>query len=457
MRSTKLTTALAAAGALMAFGPAVAVAAPHAPKLSTAHKHRSAAGCRVSIAVEPRTVTTGDSVLVSGTLVCPPSGVVSGQPVSIYERIAGVPGFKLIGTPSTGTTGGYVLTPAPVVTDSTFYARVSGARSANRTAKVAPVVTVATDPAMPEGSQLFTGHAHEVTFKGAVSPPDKEAEVRLQRESSTSNEEWSTIQAHAFVKADGTFTIAHRFLVPGDANLRVVVRPHGVFDVRGTSNMLTYEISQTQNPNLTLEPTVDPVTYGQSVTLKGVAKAGAGQKVILMGRTFGMTLTKMGEATTGTGGAYEITVPNLTQSTYFRAKSATVNSATVNSATVFEGVKWVIDSSTVSLTKVTSGQEVQFSGTVSPGRGGHFVYLERQNASGLGYHVVDLGTVAPTSLTTGTYSITYPVAGSGKQTYRIRIPGDPINQSASSTPVALEVTPSIVAPIKPLVQPTLPH
>jgi hypothetical protein len=451
MRSTKLITALAAAGTLLALAPAGAAAA-HPPKLPTGHKHASAAGCGVSLSVDPHVVTSGDSVLVSGALACANPTVVGGQTVSVYQRIAGAGGFKLVASPVTAANGSYTYSPAPLVTDSSFYARVVGSRSAYKTAKVAPVATVATGPALPEGSQLFTGYAHRVTFKGSVNPTDVGAEVRLQRESSTSTEEWSTIQAHEFVKADGTFTIVHRFGVPGDANLRVAVRPHGKFDVRGVSNTLTYEIEQAQNANLTLEPKTDPVGYGSPVTFKGVAKAGAGQKVTLMGRTFGTTLTKMGETTTGTGGAYEITVPNLTQSTYFKALSGKVQSAVV-----FEGVKWVVTSSTVSATKVTSGQEVTFSGTTAPGRAGHFVYLEKQNTFNNGYHVVDLGVVSATGATTGSYSITFPVTGTGKESYRVRIPGDPINQGASSTAVELEVAPSLAGPVKPLVQPTLPH
>jgi hypothetical protein len=451
MRSTKLSSAFAAAAALLAIAPAGAVAAP---KLPQQKGQVSLAGCRLSESADPHVVNSGDSVLVTGALTCPGGAAVSGQTVTVYERIAGVPGgFKIVGTAPTTGDGSYVFTPPPVITDSTFYTRAAGARSVNRTVRVAPQVTLATSPLLPEGSQLLTGRAHGVTFTGSVNPIDTGAEVVLERESGGSSEEWFIIHAHVFVKANGTFTFVHRFGMPGDANLRVILRPHGKFDARGASNVLTYEISQTQNPNLTLEPSADPISYGQPLTLKGVVKSGAGQKVALMAHTFGTTLAKIGETTSGTGGAYEFKIPSMTQSTHFHTTSGTVSSAVV-----FEGVKWVITSASASaISKVTSGQEVTFSGLVSPGRVGHFVYLERRNSFGSGtYHVVDLGTITAGTPTTGTFAIKYPVIGSGKQEYRIQILGDPINQGSSSAPFVLEVTPAFITKA-PLVQPKLPR
>ncbi len=448
MRPIKLSSALVAAAALLATAPTGAVAA-HGPKLPKHKGHASPVGCRVSLSADPHVVTSGEAVLLSGALACPGGSGVNSQAVTVYERIAGVPGgFKIIGTATTGPTGTYTFTPPVVVTDSTFFTRVAGARSANRTARVAPQVTLATSPALPEGTQLLTGPGHKVKFTGAVNPADAGAEVLLQREAGGSSEEWGTIQEHVFVQLDGTYTFLHRFVVPGDANLRTVVRPHGKFDTRGVSNTLTYEISQTQNPNLTLEPSADPVTYGSTLKLKGVLKAGAGQKVTLMARTFGTSLSKVAETTTGTGGAYEFVIPSAVQNTYYKATSGTVNSALL-----FEGVKWVISGASATATKATSGTPVTFSGNVSPKeRVGHTVYLERQDSGSTAFHVVDLGFVQ----TGGTFSITYDVIGSGKQVYRIKVPGDPINQAASTTPFEIEVTPALSI-VKPLTQPSLPH
>jgi len=298
----------------------------------------------------------------------------------------------------------------------------------------------------PEGSELFTGFAHRVTFAGSVNPTDQGAEVLLERESGTSTEEWGAIQGHVYVKLNGTFSITHNFGVPGDANLRVVVRPHGKFDQRGVSDVMNYIISQTQNPNLTLEPKTDPIAYGQPLVIKGVLKAGAGQKVVLMGHTFGNPFAKIGETTTSTGGAWEITLASAVANTHYQAVSGTVHSAVV-----FEGVKWNVTANPIPAS-VSSGTLVTFSGKLSPeNREGHTVYLERKNLSGGGYHVVDLGFVGKG----GTVSIPFDVIGSGKQVYRLKVPGDPINEGNASSLLETEVTPVVAA--VPQVQPTLPH
>jgi hypothetical protein len=438
MRSTKLGSAVAAAASVLALAPAGALAA---------HGHHSVkpikpGACRLSLSADPHVVTSGESVLVSGALNCLGGGT-SGQTVTIYERMAGVPGFKVAGTATTAADGSYTFTPAAIVTDSVFYARALGRRSVNRIVKVAPQVTLI--PPAPEGSTLLTGLAHRVTFKGSVNPADAGAEVVLQREASTSSEEWGPIQGNVFVKLDGTFSITHSFAVPGDANLRVVVRPHGKFDQRGISDMVNYVISQAQNANLTLEPKIDPIPFGQPLLLKGVLKAGAGQKVAILGHTFGTPFVKVGEVTTGAGGAWELTIPSATQNTLYKATSGSISSASV-----FEGVRWVVTAA-ASATKVTSGTPVTFSGTAAPIRVGHTVYLERANLFGGGYHIVDIGFVTAG----GTYSITHDVIGNGKEVYRIKIPGDPLNQGSASAPIEMEVAPAALA--VPQVQPTLPH
>ena len=73
-------------------------------------------------------------------------------------------------------------------------------------------------------------------------------------------------------------------IVPGDANLRVIVRSDGV-NIPSESNVLTYEVSQAQNPQLTIEASSDPISFGQSVTISGVTTVVAGQPMTLLART----------------------------------------------------------------------------------------------------------------------------------------------------------------------------
>src|SRR5205823_5473261 len=213
-----------------------------------------------------------------GQLRCPTESVV-GQTVTVLDRSAGMPTATVIGTPTTGAGGFFTLVSPAITTDSKFFARAASARSGTRTVKVAPQVTVI-GPA-PDGAQIHTGRRNRVAFQGSVNPADGGAQLWLQRENSTASEEWHTIQ-QGFVRSDGTYLIIHTFAIPGDANVRVVVRPHGRFSQRGVSNTLSYVISQAQNPRLTINSSSDPVNFGLPVTISGVLAGGANQKVTLL-------------------------------------------------------------------------------------------------------------------------------------------------------------------------------
>jgi len=452
MRSIKLAAAAAAGAALFALAPAGALATP---QIRLGHKHASAAGCKIDVIV-PRTAVSGASVLVTGVLTCP--GGPSEQEVTVYERVAGAGGFKPVGSPKTSPKdGSYSFTPQPVITDSTFYVRAGGARSASKTVHVAPEVTAAVVPTKPEGAELLTGVTNEVTFRGSVTPNDNKAEVWLQREAATSNEEWTTIQMHNFVQADGTFTIVHRFVFPGDANLRVVVRRHGVFDVRAVSSPMSYIITQAQNNKLILEPKANPVAFGSPIEFTGKLVSGAsGQKVTLMAQSFGSPTTQVGEATTGTGGTYSITIPSANESALYRAYSGGVHSTGV-----FVGVRWTLSASALvgglPATEEPAGTIVTFTGTAAPSRVGHFVYLERKGPGGFSWSPEDVGVIKSEGGKT-VYSIPFNVYGpiGSTQYYRIKIPGDPINQGSSSTAIAIKIL-APAAGVQPVIQPTLPH
>lgn len=440
MRFTRLTAAALAAAGSLALTPAGALARAH-----SSVKGANANGCRVRLAVSPHVVTSGESVLLTGDYICN-GAPVAGQTATFYEHVAGAGGFNPIGTETTAATGEFTGNASAVVANSSFYAVVNSARSATRPVRVAPLVTAI--PPAPEGTAFLTGFAHRVAFNGSVSPEDRGAEVVLQRESSAVSEEWGVIQQRIYVQADGTFSFVHKFGAPGDANLRIVVRPHGRFDVRGVSDVMSYTITQTQNPNLTLEPSPRPVTYGQPLTLSGITKAGAGAKVVVTSRTFGGVNTTIGEPLAGAGGAWTLTIPAAVQSAHYSAISGRYHSAQV-----FVGVKWSVVANPIP-GSVPSGTTVTFTGTASPAaRTGHVVYLERHNAIGNAWHVVNLGFTQ----TGGTFSIPWYVVGSGKEVFRIKVPGDPINVGTASGPLEIEVTPPAATTPTPVLQPTLPH
>jgi hypothetical protein len=436
MRSTKLAPALAAMAVLFALAPA-AWAHP------AGHKHASAKGnCRISIEVAPRLVTTGEATTVFGRLKCANPASAAGQAVTVYQHSAGAGGFSVIGSPVTEASGAYQLPTGALHANSVFYVRSVSARSNDKAVKVAAQVTLS---GPPDGSQLLTGGGsaasraqNKVTFTGTVSPANAGATVALQREASTGNEEWIRID-HGVVDGTGKYSISHVFIRPGDASIRVVVRPgpHAA-NVASASQSFSYEISEPQNPQLTIHTSADPISYGQSVTITGTAAAAANQPVTLLSRAPGGPLVPVASMTTNGSGEYSFLQTPL-QNTIYK-----VTAGGLSSSSLFEGVKYVL-TAVASATTVSAGQPVTFSGAVLPTQIGHVIYLERKNVSNVGFHVVETGVVSGGS----TYTIVHSFFSAGTGVFRIAIPGDPAHQRRASEPFTITVTPAPASLLRP--------
>jgi hypothetical protein len=444
MRSTKWATIAAAAG-LLALTPAGASAAGGHHQRLKLRQHASSTGhCRLSAAVGQSQLSEGDSVEVFGALSCRDKNASPvSQTVTIYERSATGGGSQEVGTATTEAGGLYSFLVPAVSGDSLFYASAAGARSAEKVVRVAPVVEL---KGPSENTQLLTGRRSAVLFTGKVNREDSGATVVLQRENATGNEEWRSIQRPVLVSGTGEFAITHRFVVPGDANIRVVVRTHRKFSVRGISNTLNYQISQKENPRLTLNSSLDPISFGQTVTLSGTVAGAVNQPVTLLARERGTgPYLPVAKGTTNGSGEYTFTQAPQ-HSTFYR-----VTSGNVSSAVLFEGVKYVL-AANVSATTVPSGQALTFYGTVTPAEDGHPVYVERENKIGGGFHVVEVGYVHGSA-----YSIPVVIFGSGKENFRIKVPGDPANQTISSSPFTIEVTTPPASTLKPVPSGKLPN
>jgi hypothetical protein len=447
MRSFKLTIqATAAAGALLALAlsPAAASALGRHPGLK-GPKLTGPGGCRINIFAEPHTVTS-ESVQLFGQLRCRAGTDVEGQTVTIFERVAGSSTFTTLTTTTTKEKedGFYSLVDSSVTSDTTFYASALGVRSLSTKVKVAPVVELG-PPTPAEGSELLTGRRHAVSFAGTVTPADEGAELVLQRENSAGAEDWNVIQRHLIVGEKGKFAFEHVFIVPGDADIRVLVRPHGKFTVRGTSTPISYQISQAQNPALTIISTHDSISAGEQIEIHGNLKAGSGQKVVLFSHPRGtLPFSKVEEATTGAEGAYSFKL-SPTQNTFYM-----VSSVGIHSAVLFEGVKEVLTPNAPPST-VKQGETVTFTGSVTPFQEGQPVYLEHANLFGGGYHVIGVGTVSK-----GAYSIAHTFLGAGKASLRIKVPGNPANQATVTPPISIEVTPGPLPLLKPAPASRLP-
>jgi hypothetical protein len=453
--ATSVATAFIAMALALALVPAGA-SARHGRRL----ERKSHAGkCKLTIHAEPRLIAMGEATSVFGALSCRGSNEVADQQVTLYEHSAGAGGFSVAGTTSTEADGSYQLTPPALDTNTVFYVRSASAHSRKRAVRVAVQVTATSQPA--DGAQLFTGagpvkglRAHgrsgerssAVTFTGSVNPVHAGAHVALQRESATANEEWHLI-ARGLVDGHGAYSVRHTFHKPGAANIRIVVRPRSRLNVPGATTPVSYEISQAQNPHLTIEASSDPISYGESVTITGVLAGGAKQQVTLLARARGGQFAQVATATTDPGGSYTFTQTPPHNILY------RVTSGDTHSAALFEGVRYALGAPTPSASSLSVGQPFMVSGTVTPALAGHVIYLERQWRTQLGYHVVAVGTVTAA----GTYSITRTFFGAATNAVlRVRIPGDPENQADSSAPFTLELTPAPASSLRPVAPGKLP-
>jgi hypothetical protein len=453
MRLIKLLPALAATAALLALASAGASARPAGHRQAGNTSANKGGNCHLSIEA-PALITAGEPVTVFGNLTCATTSS-TGVPVTVYTRPAraGARRFgaaTFTGSTTTTTGGAYASTPpAPTVT-TLVYAIAAGVRSPSKLVKVAPQVSMEG----PAGTQLFTGGGkrtralNQVKFTGKVNPFEPGELVALQRESSTANEEWHRIDLGA-VNGKGEYTITHTFAAPGDANLRVVAHP-GRFNTPGASAPLSYVISQRQNPLLTINASADPISYGQSVTISGVvAGAAAKQPLTLFARNNGGPLTPIATGETESGGAYKFTQAPLLNTAY------RVSSSTAKSAVLFEGVKYVLTAAPTT-TSVKAGQPLTVTGKVTPGHIGQVVHLLRQNASKIGFHVVDEGVVTGVSGNEGTFTITHAFFGPGAAVLRVGIPGNAELQGVGSALFNVEVTPAPAGTLRPEVAPKLP-
>jgi hypothetical protein len=441
MRSTRLALLLTAAASALAIAPTGA----QARRNGRVHVHASGP-CRIKLEVPKTPIATGEKVTIVGHMICPNPEQETGKLVTMYQAQSKA-GFVAVGTATTETGGAFEITPPIFETNSVFYATSEGVQSSRRTIRVAALLTPE-PPTPPEGAHLFTRSGrgrgtNTVVFAGTVNKADVGARLTLQREEATQNEEWRAIQ-FGTIGPGGKYAIEHNFALPGDANIRVVVHPNPI-NAPAASAPMSYEISQTENPALTLESDLNPLAFGQSTKLKGVvAGAPTGTLVTLLAHGKKAPFAPVATTHTTSGGGYEF--PQTPQaSTYYRATTATAHSAVM-----FEGVKYILTEAAPTGTPQV-GQPMAFSGTVLPALSGHVVYLERQGRPGLGWNVIDVGTVGVPAKTgeAAPFSIIHTFNAHGPYRLRLAIPGDPVNQGAAGTPFEVNIAPALASAIPP--------
>ncbi len=84
----------------------------------------------------------------------------------------------------------------------------------------------------------------------------------------------------------------------------------------------------------------------------------------------------------------------------------------------------------------TVGGQVTFTGSVSPDKAGHLIYLQRLGKDS-NWHTVEIASVRPNS----TFALGWTFGTAGTKQFRARITGGPVNVgSASTPPVTIDVT-----------------
>jgi hypothetical protein len=209
--------------------------------------------------------------------------------------------------------------------------------------------------------------------------------------------------------------------------------------VASPSDDLTYEISQAQNPNLTIAASQDPIVFGQSVVISGVLSGGGVQPVTLYAKTARGGPAIVATTVTDPAGNYAFPPQVPVNNTAYQVKGANRSSAIL-----YEGVRDALTAQTSS-SSVQAGQPLTFSGAVAPDHSGHVIYLERQNATDGDFHVVEVARVGSGSR----YSITHRFYDAGTRVVRVFIPGGPENQGAASQAFTITVTPAPASSLSP--------
>src|SRR6185437_4447123 len=269
------------------------------PAAAQAKRHSSPNGRHnISITVSDNPAVAGDQLVIFGRLKGPNNGH---RVVTLWHRINPRPRFTPVQRTTTDSQGFYAFfrQRGVVNTNRNWYVRSLRARSRTVHERVFSLVTLS-GPA--DGSNLQTGPAHKVTFTGTVSPFRVGDRVILQRQNADNGNRWHRID-RTRVRPGGSYTFNHTFRVPGDANIRVLVQSTRR-NIASVSNVLGYEISQAQNPALTLTSSADPVTIGQSTTLSGTLQGGGGQTVNLFAKTKGGQFQQVATTTADSSGNY---------------------------------------------------------------------------------------------------------------------------------------------------------
>jgi hypothetical protein len=135
---------------------------------------------------------------------------------------------------------------------------------------------------------------------------------------------------------------------------------------------------------------------------------------------------------TATDGSYSF--PNVASSTNELYLVGTTFAPRRHTAVLFQGVQDVVTMSSSSSTSTVDGHIV-FTGSVSPDKAGHAMYLQRLGKDGE-WHTVEVRFVNSAS----TFQFDWTFGTAGTKEFRARITGGPANVGGASAPVTIVVS-----------------
>ena len=404
----------------------VACACAAIPSIAAAHgpvRDRA-----LTIHNSPQSIVAGDPVLIYGRLLGRGS---ANQRIVLWHRLNPHAGFTIIGRTTTNSDGRYEFTRQNGIVETNRSWYVTGpALSHSQTVheQVSAEVTLT-----PSATQATT--RHPITFTGQVSPGHASQTIELQAQRGDSNN-WNPIRT-ARLDSSSSYSIPFAWRFPRPRNVRAVFRGDPR-NTRGISALSTIVVEQTEVPGFTIAssnpivPNQTPVSITGTLLASSGGAAEPGVSVALYTGQPGRHDWSLSQTTTtGPDGSYTFTVQGSTNELY---QARTTFGPVRDSAVVFQGVQDVV-SITSSAPAAVVGQQVTFSGNVSPGKPGDAVYLERLGKDD-NWHVVETSTLNPAS----DYSIGWTFGTPGDKQVRVQVLGDPQNVTGASAAVPITVT-----------------
>ena len=417
LRFTVLATALAAF--VIAAIPSLASAAPHHNRGLTIH-------------AVPPSINAGDEVDIIGRLTGPGAG---GQTVRLWHRINPNGHFTPLGTRTTDSAGRYEFTRADGIVDSNrswFVAGPGATHSKVVHERVAALVSIDPDPA--SGGVVPAETRQPVTFSGHVTPDHSGQIVKLQV-SLDQGDNWRTIKTDP-LGAGSNYSIAEAWRTDGPREVRVILPPDAR-NTRGISDTVTVQVQQRQVTGFSIQSSDQLIPYNSQATISGVVDQPGGStpdpsaSVSLYAHMpHGGSYKVVQTTTTGSDGGYTFTVQPSTNEWYVAKLTFTPR---IHSAALFQGVQDLV--SMTGPSSATVDQHVDFTGTVTPDKSGHVIYLQKLGADNQ-WNTVEVRTVSSAS----TFSFGWTFGAAGTRQFRARILGGPVDIGGASSPVSVTVT-----------------